>query len=106
MSVRLSEIPELTPEQKKRLDALAALPDDQIDTSDLPELPNMEWRPRTVYVGLMPGPGRKKSVTIRLDEDVVKWFKRQGKGWQTKMNWVLRLYFASHRKTGVKVGRP
>jgi uncharacterized protein (DUF4415 family) len=98
--------PELTPEQKARLDALAALPDDQIDTSDIPELPDMEWRRRTTYVGLFPGPGRKKSVTIRLDDDVVKWFKKQGKGWQTKMNWVLRLYYASHRKTGVKVGRP
>jgi uncharacterized protein (DUF4415 family) len=106
VSVKLSKLPELTSAQKKRLDALAALPDDQIDLSDMPELPEMEWRARTVYVGLIPGPGKKKSVTIRLDEDMVKWFKKQGKGWQTKMNWVLRLYFASHRKTGVKVGRP
>lgn len=107
MSVKLSKLPELTPAQKKRLDALAALPDDQIDLSDMPELPDMEWRPRTFYVGLFPVPGtKKKSVTIRLDEDMVKWFKKQGKGWQTKMNWVLRLYYASHRKTGVKVGRP
>jgi uncharacterized protein (DUF4415 family) len=106
VSVSLSKLPELTPAQKRRLDALAALPDDQIDLSDMPELPDMEWRKRTFYIGLIPGPGKKKSVTIRLDEDVLKWFKRQGKGWQTKMNWVLRLYFASHRKTGVKVGRP
>jgi uncharacterized protein (DUF4415 family) len=106
VSVKLSKLPELTSAQKKRLDALAALPDDQIDLSDMPELPDMEWRPRTVYIGLIAGPGKKKSVTIRLDEDMVKWFKKQGKGWQTKMNWVLRLYFASHRKTGVKVGRP
>jgi uncharacterized protein (DUF4415 family) len=102
----LKKRPKLTADQKRQLEATANLTDDQIDTSDLPELPDMEWRPRTVYVGLIPGPGRKKSVTIRLDEDVVRWFKKQGKGWQTKMNWVLRLYFASHRKTGVKVGRP
>lgn len=102
----MRKLPKLTADQKRQLEATANLPDDQIDISDIPELPDMEWRRRTVYVGLIPGPGRKKSVTIRLDEDVVRWFKRQGKGWQTKMNWVLRLYFASHRKTGVKVGRP
>ena len=98
--------PELTEDEKRQLEYTRNLPDDRIDTSDIPELPDMEWRPRTVYIGLSPGPGRKKSVTIRLDEDVVRWFKKQGKGWQTKMNWVLRLYFASHRKTDVKVGRP
>ncbi len=78
------------------------MPDDQIDTSDIPEWSEIKG---PTYVGLHHWPG-KKSVTIRLDDDVVKWFKAQGKGWQTRMNWVLRLYFASHRKTGVKVGRP
>ena len=103
MSVKLSKLPELTPKQKKRLEAIR---DDQIDFSDIPEITKEELRTKTFYIGLIPGPGKKKSVTIRLDEDMVKWFKKQGKGWQTKMNWVLRLYFASHRKTGVKVGRP
>ena len=79
------------------------MPDDQIDFSDIPERTDYNG---PVYIGLFPGPGTKKSVTIRIDEDIVKWFKAQGKGWQTKMNWVLRLYFASHRKQGVKVGRP
>lgn len=95
--------PKLTKEQRERLARLAAMPDDQIDTSDIPERTEYNG---PVYIGLIPGPGKKKSVTIRLDDDIVRWFKKQGKGWQTKMNWVLRLYFASHRKTGVKVGRP
>ena len=77
------------------------MPDSEIDFSDIPK---MKKHNGPIYVGLFYRPG-KKSVTIRLDDDVVKWFKGQGKGWQTKMNWVLRLYFASHRKTGVKVGR-
>lgn len=107
MSVRLSrkELSELTPEQKKELDRLASLPDDTIDLSDIPEMTEKDWNKGPVYVGLHYRSG-KTSVTIRLDKDMVAWFKRQGKGWQTKMNWVLRLYFASHRKTGVKVGRP
>ena len=100
------KLPKLTEDQKRQLEYIDELPDDQIDTSDIPELTEEQWRSRTTYVGLFPMHRTKKSVTIRLDSDVVKWFKSQGKGWQTKMNWVLRLYYASHRKTGVKVGRP
>lgn len=102
--VRTNGIPKITPEMRRELEALEKLPDDQIDFSDIPEMTEEDWK-KPHYVGLHYRPG-KKSVTIRLDDDVVKWFKKQGKGWQTKMNWVLRLYFASHRKTGVKVGRP
>jgi uncharacterized protein (DUF4415 family) len=108
VTVRLSKkLPKLTADQKRQLEYTRNLPDDQIDTSDIPELTEEQLRNRTVYINLVPVPGTgKTSVTIRLDKDMVAWFKRQGKGWQTKMNWVLRLYFASHRKTGVKVGRP
>jgi uncharacterized protein (DUF4415 family) len=101
----MNGIPKMTAEMRRELAALEAMPDDQIDTSDIPEMTDEDWKRGPVYIGLHYRPG-KKSVTIRLDDDVVKWFKKQGKGWQTKMNWVLRLYFASHRKTGVKVGRP
>ena len=102
--VRMKGIPKLTVEMRKRLKALDDHRDDQIDFSDIPEMTEDDWqKPR--WIGLHYSPG-KKSVTIRIDEDIVKWFKAQGKGWQTKMNWVLRLYFASHRKQGVKAGRP
>ena len=90
---------------RREIEALKKLPDDQIDTTDIPAMTDEEWNSRTHYIGLHYRPG-KKSVTIRLDKDMVAWFRKQGKGWQTKMNWVLRLYFASHHKTGVKVGRP
>jgi uncharacterized protein (DUF4415 family) len=96
--------PKLTADQRRQLEGIDNLPDDQIDFSDIPEMTEEDLR-RPHYIGLMYRPG-KKSVTIRLDEDMVKWFKAQGKGWQTRMNWVLRLYFASHRKEGVKIGRP
>jgi len=88
---------------RAELVALDAMCDEDIDTSDIPERlePN-----GPVYIGLFPSPGQKKSVTIRLDADMVNWFKAQGKGWQTKMNWALRLYYASHRKTGAQIGKP
>jgi|RhiMetdeSRZDD1v2_1073273.scaffolds.fasta_scaffold1859395_2 uncharacterized protein (DUF4415 family) len=43
--------------------------------------------------------GRPKVHTgIRLDADMLEWFKSQGKGWQSRMNAVLRSYFESHHK--------
>jgi uncharacterized protein (DUF4415 family) len=95
-------MPKITAEIRCELKALDKLPDDEIDFTDIPEWNGVAG---PVYAGLMYRPG-KKSVTIRMDEDVVQWFKKQGKGWQTKINWVLRLYFASHRNSGAKVGRP
>ena len=99
------KLPKLTADQRRQLEAAAKIPDDQIDTSDIPEITEEEWNSKTIYQGLFYRPG-KKSVTIRLDKDMVDWFKAHGKGWQTKMNWALRLYYASHRKTGAVVGRP
>jgi uncharacterized protein (DUF4415 family) len=98
----MKKLPKLTSDQKRQIEALRDLPDDQIDFSDIPE--RIEHN-GPVYVGLMYRPG-KTSVTIRLDSDMVEWFKAQGKGWQTKMNWALRLYFATHRKRGAVVGEP
>jgi len=98
----MKKLPKLTADQKQQLAYIDALPDDQIDFSDMPEMTKING---PVYIGLMYRPG-KTAVTIRLDSDMVKWFKSQGKGWQTKMNWALRLYFATHRKTGAIVGEP
>ncbi|MFN7934219.1 MAG: BrnA antitoxin family protein [Bryobacteraceae bacterium] len=42
-------------------------------------------------------PQPKKAVSIRLDEDVLEWFKRRGKGYQTRINAVLRAFVESHR---------
>jgi uncharacterized protein (DUF4415 family) len=68
----------------ERVDALT---DEEIDTSDIPPLDdeffaNAELR--------MPEP--KQAITIRVDKDVLDWFKSQGKGYQTRMNAVLRMY--------------
>jgi len=77
---------------RKQLDALDALSEDEIDTSDIPERTERGIR----YRGLFYRPA-KKSVTLRLDSDLLAWFKKQGRGYQTKINRVLREYFASHR---------
>ena len=73
--------------RNKELKAIAALRDDQIDTSDIPELTDEQLQ-RSVR-GLMYRP-IKKPVTMRLDMDVIDWLKRQGPGYQTKANALLR----------------
>ena len=74
-------------QRNKELKAIAALRDDQIDTSDIPELTD-EQLSRAVR-GQMYRP-IKKPVTMRLDMDVIEWLKREGPGYQTKANALLR----------------
>ena len=78
----------MTPEE------LAALPDAAVDTSDIPALDVAFWNNARV---VMPERG-KRQLTVRLDGDVLDWFKAQGKGYQTRMNAVLRSYYEAHRE--------
>ena len=77
----------VTTRQKRELAALAALPDDQIDTSDIPELPPDAWK--NAVRGRFYRPV-KQAVFMRLDADVVAWLKKRGKGYQTRVNSILR----------------
>jgi uncharacterized protein (DUF4415 family) len=77
----------LTTRQKRELAALAALPDDQIDTSDIPELPPGAWK--NAIRGRFYRP-IKQAVSMRLDADVIAWLKKRGKGYQTRVNSILR----------------
>jgi uncharacterized protein (DUF4415 family) len=69
------------------LAALAALPDDQIDTSDIPELPASVWKDAVRGRFYRPV---KRAVSLRLDADVIAWLRRAGKGYQTRANQILR----------------
>ena len=69
----------------KELAALARMPDDKIDLTDAPEV--REWRGAVVGKFYRP---IKKPVTIRVDADVLAWLKRQGRGYQTRINKLLR----------------
>ncbi|WP_248765679.1 BrnA antitoxin family protein [Pseudomonas protegens] len=72
-------------------DRLAKTDDQGIDTSDIPELNDDFFRRAEVH---LPG---KRAVTIRLDADVLEWFKGQGAGYQTRINQLLRQYMQAHR---------
>ena len=71
--------------QARELAALARMPDEQIDLSDAPEV--REWRRAVVGKFYRP---IKEPVTIRVDADVLAWLKRQGRGYQTRINKLLR----------------
>jgi uncharacterized protein (DUF4415 family) len=66
---------------------LRKLEDREIDFSDIPETDEKFWESAGVIV-----PTAKIHLSVRLDENVVDWFKRQGPGYQTRMNAVLRSY--------------
>jgi len=73
---------------------LDKMKDEDINYSDIPELDEAFFK--NAEVRLPP----KQSVTIRLDSDVLTWFKKQGKGYQSRINKLLRVYMdanQSHR---------
>lgn len=67
--------------------ALASLRDEDIDTSDIPEV--AKWG--KAFVGKFYRP-LKEPVTLRLDADVIAWLKAQGPGYQTRINALLRSF--------------
>jgi uncharacterized protein (DUF4415 family) len=77
----------------KELAALARMPDDKIDLTDAPEV--LEWRGAVVGKFYRP---TKKPVTIRVDADVLAWLKRQGRGYQTRINKLLREAMGGKRR--------
>ncbi len=72
-------------QRDKEIAVLRRLKDEDIDLSDIPEI--RDWRKAVVGKFYRP---IKKSLTIRLDADVLAWLKAQGKGYQTRINNVLR----------------
>lgn len=77
----------LTARQKREIQALAAMPEDKIDTSDIPGLPPGAWKNAIRGKWYRPV---KQPVSIRLDADVLAWLKSKGAGYQTKVNVFLR----------------
>ena len=83
----------------KRVDAMT---DAEIDLSDIPEVTPEMFARGVVQRGYKTI--TKKQLTLRLDSDVVEWFKRQGHGYQTKMNALLRAYMEESKKVAVRRG--
>ena len=80
----------LTAAENAELDALAALPDAKIDANDAPEMRDWAGARRGLFYRPL-----KKQITLRLDADLIDWFRRNPKGdegYQTAINRALREY--------------
>lgn len=86
VSYRLDELPKPTPEQLAAIKRLEAMPDDQIDTSDAPEVTTTKWADATCGRCYRP---LKQQVTARLDADVLAWLKSGGRGYAPSQDAAL-----------------
>ena len=86
----------LSTAQRKRLALVAAIPDTDINYSDIPRQQGaIQWtRP-----GALVSSVNKQQVTLRLDADVLSFFKETGKRYQSRINAALREYVKAHRKS-------
>ncbi|RPH81429.1 MAG: 3-oxoacyl-ACP synthase [Nitrospiraceae bacterium] len=69
-----------------------ALKDSEIDFSDIPEVGKAFFKRATMRL-----PEAKTAVTIRLDRQILNWFKTKGPGYQTRINALLRAYMEAHK---------
>ena len=77
---------------------LAAMTDEEVEAAiDHTEEGEFDWS--TIYVGI---PKPKQQLTIRLDGDVIEWFKAQGSGYQSRINAVLRSFVEDQMKRSAK----
>jgi len=70
--------------------------DKDIDLTETPEITPEMFARAVVRKGLKPVP-RKEQLTLRIDSDVVEWFRKQGQGYQTRINALLRAYMEAHK---------
>jgi uncharacterized protein (DUF4415 family) len=92
------ETSKLTAAQQAELDALAAMPEDKINTAALPEQRDWSGARRGLFFRPI-----KKQLTLRLDADLIDWFKTHapaGEGYQTRINSALREYIT--QRDGVR----
>ena len=88
---------DLPPELREEVDKLAAMRDEDIDFSDIPEVTDFSGFHRPEFYRPI-----KQQLTLRLDADVVAWFKGQAKNgerYQTTINRVLREYVEQHQRS-------
>ncbi len=79
-------------ESRTDWERLETMSDSDIDVSDIPKLDKRFFERAQVRL-----PKKKRSVSLRLDPDVLEWFKHQGRGYQTRINAVLKAYVHAHQ---------
>jgi uncharacterized protein (DUF4415 family) len=101
VSYTLDKLPPITPEDEARLKAVFERPDSEIDLSDIPEWTAEDFKNAVRGKYYRPV---KAQVTTKLDADVIAWLKAGGKGYQTRMNAILRREMLKERGVARKAG--
>ena len=86
-------IPYTRADVKSDMARIAKMKDEDIDFLDIPETTAEFWKNAYIVI-----PGGKAPVSLRLDRDVLDWFKTLGRGYQTRINAVLRAYMISQTR--------
>ena len=97
ISYTLDTLPPLTKAQEAHLKALALRPESEIDYSDVPPFTEEQWKGAQRGVFYRP---LKRQITARVDADVLEWLKGQGKGYQSRINAILRREMLAASKQG------
>jgi uncharacterized protein (DUF4415 family) len=88
MGIIRYDINNLPSVSQEEIDRVKAIKDEDIDCSDIPEITDFSkfrpWEERNMFKPV------KVSITCKLDADIVAWLKQEGKGYQTRMNTILR----------------
>lgn len=81
--------PPMTAAQMERLKKLSQMPDEEIDYSDIPYNPKLNWQHPTHFP---PMTHKQSTVSLQIDDDILQYFQKSGKNWQGYLNQVLRRY--------------
>lgn len=71
---------------------ISEIKDEDINYSDIPEITEELWENAQIIY-----PSSKEKISLRLDKDILDWFKAKGKGYQTMINAVLKSYITHHK---------
>lgn len=92
MNTKLGSLATKSAKGQTNWDAIKAMPDADITfTEDAPQTSAADWADAVAHHGL-PLPAKKEQIALRIDADVIQWFRATGSGWQTRMNAVLKAY--------------
>jgi uncharacterized protein (DUF4415 family) len=97
-TIDLDNPPPLTEDEKKQIEALRNMRDEDIDYSDIPRLTEDFWKNAKPFRDSQLFRPRKESTTVRLDADILAWLKLAGPGYQTRINSILRSVMMKEEK--------
>lgn len=86
--------PQLTDEERQAWEHLKAMPDEEIDFSEIPLQTGGGWR----RVSELVPAENKQQITLRLDADVIEFFRATGRRYQSRINAALREYINAQKK--------